>query len=55
MRRFLERRTVLTIRIRRGIRPIVRVLVDAAVLYSATTFSAMIYFTLSNNGTYSEC
>ncbi|KAG1827778.1 hypothetical protein EV424DRAFT_596629 [Suillus variegatus] len=45
-------RSVSTIRTRRGIRPIVRVLVDAAALYSATTFSAIICFALSNNGTY---
>jgi len=45
-------RNVSTVRTRRGIRPIVRVLVDAAALYSATTFSAIICFALSNNGTY---
>ncbi|KAG1902711.1 uncharacterized protein F5891DRAFT_1172008 [Suillus fuscotomentosus] len=45
-------RNISTVHTRRGIRPIVRVLVDAAVLYSATTFSAIICFALSNNGAY---
>ncbi|KAG2106965.1 uncharacterized protein F5147DRAFT_761464 [Suillus discolor] len=46
------KRNISRIHTRRGIRPIVRVLVDAAVLYSATTFSVIICFALSNNGAY---
>ncbi|KAG1886846.1 uncharacterized protein F5891DRAFT_148721 [Suillus fuscotomentosus] len=45
-------RNISTVHTRRGIRPIVRVLVDAAVLYSAINLSAMVCFALSNNGTY---
>ncbi|KAG2106964.1 uncharacterized protein F5147DRAFT_637000 [Suillus discolor] len=45
-------RNISTVHTRRGIRPIVRVLVDAAVLYSAANLSAVICFALSNNGTY---
>ncbi|KAG2140169.1 hypothetical protein DEU56DRAFT_911872 [Suillus clintonianus] len=47
----IERR-VSTTRARKGIMPIVRVLVDAAILYSAATCSAIICFARSNNGLY---
>ncbi|KAG1725762.1 hypothetical protein EDB19DRAFT_1643854 [Suillus lakei] len=47
----LERK-VSTIRARKGIMPILRALVDAAILYSATTCSAIICFARSNNGLY---
>ncbi|KAG1786442.1 uncharacterized protein HD556DRAFT_1415021 [Suillus plorans] len=45
-------RNISRIHTRRGIRPIVRVLVDAAVLYFAANLSAVICFALSNNGAY---
>ncbi|KAG2337611.1 hypothetical protein BDR05DRAFT_970030 [Suillus weaverae] len=45
-------RKVSTIRTRKGIMPILHVLVDAAVLYSAFNCSAIICFARSNNGIY---
>ncbi|KAG2140178.1 hypothetical protein DEU56DRAFT_296983 [Suillus clintonianus] len=48
---FLERK-VSAIRTTKGRMPLLRVLVDAAILYSATLCSSLICFALSNNGLY---
>jgi hypothetical protein len=45
-------RNVSRIRATRGRTPLLRVLVDAAILYSASSCSSIICFTLSNNGLY---
>lgn len=47
----IERR-VSTVRTRKGIMPILRVLVDAAILYFVSNCSAIICFARSNNGLY---
>jgi hypothetical protein len=45
-------RNISRIRATRGRMPLLRVLVDAAILYSASSCSSIICFTLSNNGLY---